>query len=151
VVVGKPNWSGNGMTGMRNCLFSPRLDLPQVWRDPDTLLLYGDDHPNHLAIAPPWLLKGVWAIAITMQLFFNLYIVKTTPFSGSPAVELNIAWIFLPYSALWLLFSRRESWIFNNCGVTLTLIHWLGPPSVLPWWSEPTLATWSEGLAKDPY
>ena len=33
---------------------------------------------------------------------------------------------------------------------SLSLIHWLGSP-LLPRWSKPTLAIWSEGLATGPY
>ena len=40
----------------------------------------------------------------------------------------------------------------NNRGVTLTLIiHWSGPQLFSPWLSEPTLAIWSERLAKGSY
>ena len=44
---------------------------------------------------------------------------------------------------------RGESLITVEC--SLTLIHWLEPPFFSSWWSEPTLAVWSEGLAKSPY
>ena len=50
-----------------------------------------------------------------------------------------------------LVFSRRERWIFNNHGVILTQIHWLEPPLFLTVCFEPTIAIWSEGLAKGPY
>jgi len=55
-------------------------------------------------------------------------------------------------SETWLFLSQRERWIIDNCGVILTvIIHWLGPPLFLPRCSEPTLAIWSERLAKTPY
>jgi len=51
-----------------------------------------------------------------------------------------------------LLLMRRERCIFDSRGVILTLIiHWLRPPLFLPQRSEPTLAIWSERLAKSPY
>jgi len=51
-----------------------------------------------------------------------------------------------------MLLTRRERWIFNNRWVILTLIiHWLGAPLFLPWYSEATLAVWSERLGKGPY
>jgi len=51
-----------------------------------------------------------------------------------------------------LFLMRRARWIFNKCGVILTLIiHWLGPPLSLPRNSKATLAIWGERLAKGPY
>ena len=53
--------------------------------------------------------------------------------------------------------STLSSWewksgsLHNNCGIIVTLIHWLGPPLFLLWWSEPMLAIWSERLAKGSY
>jgi len=39
---------------------------------------------------------------------------------------------------------EKGGWIFDNCGVILTLInHWLEPPLVLPWCSEVMLGTFS--------
>ena len=51
-----------------------------------------------------------------------------------------------------LLLIKRERWIFYNHGVILNLIRWMGCTSIiLACWSEPTLAIWSERLAKGPY
>lgn len=43
----------------------------------------------------------------------------------------------------------RERWVFDGCGVTLTL--WFWPPLFLLWCSEATLAIRSERLAEGPY
>jgi len=50
-----------------------------------------------------------------------------------------------------LLLSRREKWIFNNCGMITNPNPLVGTSLLLAWQSEPTLAFWSERLAKGPY
>ena len=52
--------------------------------------------------------------------------------------------VYTSLAKMRLLLTRKGRWIFYNRGVILTIIHWL-------WWSEPTLAIWSERLAKGPY
>ena len=47
---------------------------------------------------------------------------------------------FTSHTEILLLFSRRERWIFNNRGVILTLIHWLG----LPFFNVAMLGIWSD-------
>ena len=67
----------------------------------------------------------------------------------SLCLRLHFTWITRVLFCL--LLTKRERWIFYNRGVILTLIHGLGPPWFLVWWSEPTLAIWSERLTKGPY
>jgi len=43
------------------------------------------------------------------------------------------------------IFSKREQRILNNCGVILTLIHWLWQ-LFIPWWPTTTLAHTQEKL-----
>jgi len=56
--------------------------------------------------------------------------------------------IYTSPAEIWLLLTRRERWVSN---ILTLIIHWLGPPLFLPWWSEHTRAIWSERLAIDPY
>jgi len=47
---------------------------------------------------------------------------------------------------------QKGRWLFNNCGVILTLIiHWLGHSLFVLWFSEAMLAIWNERLAKGLY
>jgi len=68
-------------------------------------------------------------------------------------VSVNLSYLFTYHPPrIWLLLTRRERWIFDSCGVIFTLIiHWSGPLLLLPWFFEPTLAIWSDRLAKNPY
>jgi len=50
-----------------------------------------------------------------------------------------------------LLLTKRERWIFYNPGVISDPNPRVGTSIFLVWWSEPTLAIWSERLAKGPY
>ena len=52
-------------------------------------------------------------------------------------------------SAIWLLLTRREKWIFDNHGVILTLIHWFGPSLFLMWCFKAMSANWSERVAEE--
>ena len=70
--------------------------------------------------------------------------------------ETSISWFVEPFvfespAGIRLFLTRRERWIFNNCGLILTLIiDWLRLPLFLLWCSK-GLTIWSEGLVKDLY
>jgi len=49
-----------------------------------------------------------------------------------------------------LLSLRRERWLSDSCGIISDPYPLVGTSIFLPWWSEPTLAIRSEGLAKGP-
>jgi len=70
---------------------------------------------------------------------------------GKLGVSQPKPFVYTPPAEIRLLLTKREWWICNNHGVTLTpIIHWLRPPLFLPWCFRATLAIWSERFARDP-